>query len=143
MTAHAGTGSPGRMRAAYDGVFRVHAGTLGRVTLRAAAREPALDVLLSGVSARDAPAMFDGLQIEELSGARPATAHGSVAARFRVRSGDGSRSFGAASVQIHEHPVLYGRSIVLPRFGLRRRLLWTVLLWLEIGGASCRAVGGV
>jgi hypothetical protein len=118
------------MRAAYDGVFRVHAAAAGRLTLRAAAREPALEVLLSGVTLREVPATLHGLHIEELNGVPPDPGQRPVAARFRVRSADGGQSFAAASVQIHEHPALYGRSIALPRFRLRQRLLWTILLWL-------------
>src|SRR5262245_19471022 len=129
MPAPVGTGMPGRMRIAYDGMFRVHAGAAGRMTLRAAAREPVLEVLLSGVTLRDAPATLHGLHIEEET-VQPDRGRGSVPARFQVRSADGGQSFATASVQIHEHPVLYGRAIALPRFGLLRRLLWTVLLWL-------------
>lgn len=49
---------------------------------------------------------------------------------FEIRSLAGSWRIEADSVQVHEYPALFGRVVVLPRFPLRQRVLWGLLLWV-------------
>ena len=72
------------------------------------------------------PASIENPRIVEI----PATGASRTPRLFEVHSEQGSWRLQADSVQVHEHPALFGRVVPLPGFRLRRRIPWTLLLWV-------------
>lgn len=94
--------------------------------------EGRVEIRFSGVSSHDLPCglelVFDDLELAA-DGARRSQ-QGSTTRSFRIESRGRCYRIEARSVQVHEHPRLYGTALRLPRFGMRRRALWTLLLWI-------------
>jgi hypothetical protein len=87
----------------------------------------------------DPPAAGADLTVRELGPAAPGSR------RFELSTAGWSETLVARSLQIHERADLYGKVIALPRFELRRRLLWSILLRLaryRTGQALIRRVTG-
>lgn len=94
----------------------------GAVALRGAVRagERAAEILFIGVTRHELPGSLDEVDIR---------GDGSKAGGYLVGCAQGHYRVQAGSLQIHEPATIYGRALTLARFGLERRLLWTVLLW--------------
>jgi hypothetical protein len=84
-----------------------------------------LQLIFSAVERHNVPAFVENIVID--GGTRQG---GSAKAQFDVLSAGKRYSVIARSLQTHEHVALYGKVISLPRFGLRQRLVWTLLLGL-------------
>jgi len=100
-----------------------------------------LQLIFSQVASHDLPARLDGVCLATV---RPMPGDASRSC-FELRSGASSCTVAARSLQIHEQAALYGNVIPLPRFGVRQRLLWSLLLRaarFRCGQALIRRVTG-
>jgi hypothetical protein len=105
------------------------------VVLRHARGERRIEAVFGRVTQHQLPAALDGVVIRA----------GDAPQRFVVSSGGREYAVHAQSLRIHESVALHGRVLQLARYPLRRRLLWTVLLWcarFDWGQALIRRVRG-
>lgn len=130
------SGPNARAARAFDARFRARSESTGgarcALSFSGVGAQGRVEIRFSGVASHDIPRvpelLLDGLELAAESDSRPL--EGSMIRSFRVESHGRCYRIEARSVQVHEHPRLYGTALRLPRFGLRRRALWTVLLWI-------------
>lgn len=100
-----------------------------------------LRLLFSAVERHDLPGSLEGVRVDR----EPHAPDDRRLPRYEVTSGERQFTVVARSVQIHERAALYGNVISLPRFRLRQRLVWALLLFaarFEWGQALIRRVTG-
>jgi len=106
-----------------------------------AARESGFALIFSGVADNGLPARLESsIRVRAVP-----TADTDGRTHFEVTSDSGSWTIAARGLQVHERSQLYGKAIRLPRFELRRRLLWQLLLRIaryRFGQALIRRVTG-
>ncbi len=111
-----------------------------RGTLVLAGQGSGFALFFSGVADNVLPARLGSVRVRA---APVAGADGRT--QFEVMSDSGNWTVAARSLQVHERAQLYGKVIRLPRFELRRRLLWQLLLRVaryRFGQALIRRVTG-
>lgn len=105
------------------------------VVLVGSSPDATTEVLFHGVTAHDLPEQLLDPAVETTP-----TATGGAQQVFAVRSGERAWHVKAKGVQVHEHPAIFGREVHLPRFALRKRIAWTLLLWLARFGWGRAAI---
>lgn len=121
----------------FTGRFTVHGSNAALVLAGSDLR-----LLFNAVERHDLPASLDGVRVERAAHAGDESAS---PGEFQLASGGREFRVRARSVQIHEPAALYGSVIALPKFALRQRLLWTMLLTVarfEWGQALIRRMTG-
>jgi hypothetical protein len=113
--------------AVLTGTFRVRSETgVPGLTLVAPGKNGRTEVRFQGVMQQAMPERIENpriVRVSAIAGTRPRCL-------FEVQSTEGSWRFEADSVQVHEHPVLFGRAVALPPFRFSQRVLWKSLLWM-------------
>lgn len=108
--------------------------------LRVVSMDGSRELLFIRPENQELPEQLQGVGVRELSQAAPGGQR-----RFELESGGRIWTLVARSLQIHERAQLYGNVIALPRFDLRKRILWSLLLRAaryRFGQALIRRVTG-
>jgi len=105
----------------YAGRFKV---TRQNTSVVLSRDQGALVLLFTDAIGGDLPAAVEHPKITEL-----AARTDPERVTFEIRSSANRWLLEARSLQVHERVELYGTAISLPRFALRERILWTLLLW--------------
>jgi len=85
-----------------------------------------MEVRLQGVLQHALPERIENPRIVQLS----VTSEARARRLYEIQSPGGSWRIEADSLQVHEHPALFGRAVALPRFRFSQRILWGLLLWM-------------